>query len=55
MAKCDQTAMKPARLMGETYAAILTCLERSGWRDVSVRVGLPLWRKLWLLVRYGLG
>jgi phytoene synthase len=55
MAKCDPAAMKPARLMGETYAAILTCLEQSGWRDVSVRVGLPLWRKLWLLVRYGLG
>jgi squalene synthase HpnD len=54
MANCDPAAMKPARLMGETYAAILTCLENSGWRDPSVRVGLPLWRKLWLLVRYGL-
>lgn len=55
MANCDPTAMKPARLMGETYAAILTCLERSGWRDPAVRVSLPLWRKLWLLVRYGMG
>ena len=55
MARCDPKAMKPARLMGETYAAILTCLERSGWRDPSARVSLPLWRKLWLLVRYGLG
>ena len=55
MAKCDATAMKPARLMGETYAAILTCLEQSGWRDPAARVSLPLWRKLWLLVRYGLG
>jgi phytoene synthase len=54
MAKCDPTAMKPARLMGETYAAILTCLQRSGWRDPAVRVSLPLWRKLWLLLRYGL-
>jgi squalene synthase HpnD len=54
MANCDPAAMKPARLMGETYAAILACLENSGWRDPSVRVGLPLWRKLWLLVRYGL-
>jgi phytoene synthase len=55
MARCDPAAMKPARLMGETYAAILTCLEHSGWRDPAARVSLPLWRKLWLLVRYGLG
>ena len=55
MTKCDPVAMKPARLMGATYAAILTCLERSGWRDPAVRVSLPFWRKLWLLVRYGLG
>jgi len=54
MAECDPAAMKPARLMGETYAAILTCLEQSGWRDPSVRVSLPMWRKLWLLVSYGL-
>lgn len=54
MANCDPAAMKPARLMGETYAAILTCLEQSGWRDPSIRVSLPLWRKLWLLVSYGL-
>lgn len=54
MALCDPVAMKPARLMGETYAAILGCLEQSGWRDPATRVSLPLWRKLWLLVRYGL-
>ena len=55
MAKCDRVAMKPARLMAETYAAILTGLEKSGWRDISARVSLPLWRKLWLLARFGLG
>jgi phytoene synthase len=55
MELCDPAAMKPARLMGETYAAILTCLEQSRWRDPATRVSLPLWRKLWLLVRYGLG
>ena len=54
MALCDRAAMKPARLMGETYAAILTCLEQSRWRDPSQRVSLPMWRKLWLLLRYGL-
>jgi presqualene diphosphate synthase len=54
MALCDPAAMKPARLMGETYAAILTCLEQSRWRDPGQRVSLPMWRKLWLLLRYGL-
>ena len=54
MARCDPAAMKPARLMGETYAAILTCLEQSRWRDPAQRVSLPTWRKLWLLLRYGL-
>jgi phytoene synthase len=55
MAKCDPTAMKPARLMGETYAAILASLEQSRWRDLSVRVSVPLWRKLCLLLRYRFG
>jgi squalene synthase HpnD len=54
MALCDPAAMKPARLMGATYAAILTRLEQSRWRDPAKRVSLPLWRKLWLLLRYGL-
>jgi squalene synthase HpnD len=54
MALCNPAAMKPARLMGETYAAILTCLEQSRWRDPAQRVSLPMWRKLWLLLRYGL-
>ena len=55
MTACDPTAMKPARLMGETYAAILTCLERGGWRDPAQRVSLPAWWKIFLLIRYGLG
>ena len=54
MALCDRTAMKPARLMGATYDAILTQVERNGWRDLTDRARLPLWRKLWLLARYGL-
>jgi presqualene diphosphate synthase len=55
MAKCDPKAMRPARLMGETYAVVLTYLERSRWRDPALRISPPMWRKLWLLVRYGLG
>ena len=54
MDRCDPTAMKPARLMGATYDAILTALERRGWSRLEERVSLPKWRKLWLACRYGL-
>ena len=52
MAECDRRAMKPARLMGATYAAILSRLEQRGWQRLGQRASLPLWQKLWLLVRY---
>jgi squalene synthase HpnD len=55
MRECDAKAMKPARLMGATYAAILARLERRGWSPPpDERVSLPAWQKLWLAVRYGL-
>lgn len=54
MQSCDPVAMKPARLMGATYAEILTLLERRGWNRPGERVSLPLWRKLWLGLRHGL-
>ena len=54
MQHCDRRAMKPARLMGATYAAILARLERTGWRQPHRRVALPAWRKFWLALRYGL-
>jgi phytoene synthase len=54
MAACDKAAMKPARLMGATYAALLARIERAGWRFPAPRVGLPAWQKLWLALRYGL-
>ena len=50
---CDAQAMKPARLMGATYAAILSRLERRGWARPGERVSLPKWQKLWLALRYG--
>ncbi len=55
MRDCDRRAMRPARLMGATYAAILTRLERRGWERMAERVSLPKTRKLWLALRYGLG
>ena len=53
MRECDRRAMRPARLMGATYAAILARLERRGWRRPDRRVRLPAWQKFWLAVRYG--
>jgi phytoene synthase len=53
MCRCDAKAMKPARLMGATYAAILSRLERRGWSPPHERVSLPAWQKLWLALRYG--
>lgn len=55
MAACDRRAMRAARLMGATYAAILRRLERRGWRHPEQRVSLPTWQKLWLAMRFGLG
>lgn len=55
MAQCDKRAMKAARLMGATYAALLQALRRAGWRDLRRPVKLSKVRKLWLLLRYGLG
>lgn len=54
MQQCDKTAMKPARLMGATYAALLAALRRGGWRDLTRPVKLSKAHKLWLAVRYGL-
>lgn len=54
MRACDARAMRPARLMKETYAAILARLERRGWRAIGEPVSVPTWQKLWLAVRHGL-
>ena len=54
MALCDRRAMKPARLMAATYAAILARLQATEWSDPSYRASLPKWQKLFLAIRYGL-
>jgi phytoene synthase len=54
MARCDRRAMKPARLMGATYEAVLARLQRRGWQRLDRPAKLPKWRKLWIAVRYGL-
>ena len=44
-------AMHPARLMGATYAAMLSRLQHRGWSPPHVRVRLPTWQKLWIALR----
>jgi presqualene diphosphate synthase len=55
MSRCDRRAMRPARLMGATYAAVLARLERRGWQRVEQPAPLPKWQKLWIALRHGLG
>ena len=52
MARCDPKAMRPARLMGATYAALLDRLQRRGWSHPEVPVKLPKWQKLLIALRY---
>ncbi len=54
MRRCDRRAMRPARLMGATYAAVLARLERRGWSRPHERAGLSRPRKLWIALRHGL-
>ena len=46
IARCDRRAMRPARLMAANYTAVLDEMDRRGWRNPTVRVSLPWWRKL---------
>lgn len=54
MARCDRRAMRPARLMGAMYAAILRRLARRGWDKPALPVHVPKWQKLWIALRHGL-
>jgi len=53
MARCVPRAMRAARIMRGYYGAILDKLLTNNWRDTSVRISLPKWRKFWLALRYG--
>ena len=52
MARCDRAAMRPARLMGATYGALLRRLVQRGWSRPAQRVSLPKWQKLWIALRH---
>jgi len=52
MRACDRRAMRPARLMGATYAAILERLERRGWQRLDRPVRVPKCQKAWIALRH---
>jgi phytoene synthase len=54
MRQCDGRAMRPARLMGATYQAVLRQVRRRGWRRLDRPARLSRPTKLWLALRYGL-
>lgn len=51
MRLCDRKAMRPARLMAASYAAILSTLVKADWREPSRRLSVPGWRKLLIGLR----
>lgn len=54
MARCPRAAMRPAKLMGAVYRRYLDRLMAGQWRDLRQPVRLPLWLKIWILVRHGI-
>lgn len=52
MQACSPAPMRPARIMGGYYAAILRRLRQSDWQDITQRVRLAPWEKLWIMLRY---
>jgi len=52
MQHCVPAAMRPARLMGATYAALLHRLQRRGWTRLDQPVRVPKWQKLLIALRY---
>ncbi len=52
MDECDGRAMRPARLMADTYDAILSRIEARGWAAPRERVRLAIWRKLAIALRH---
>lgn len=51
MAKCDSTAMRPARMMEESYRPLVDILKRRHFDYSQGRVSLPKWRKMMLAAR----
>jgi len=46
--------MKPARLMGATYSALLERMQQRGWSNLDERVSLTKFEKLRIALRHAL-
>ncbi len=55
MRECIPSAMRPAKIMRAYYGAIFDKLVAHDWRDISTRVTLPKWKKIWLVLRHLVG
>ena len=51
MARCDARAMRPARLMAQSYLPLLAILRKRNFKYSGERIKLPKWRKLLLAAR----
>ncbi len=51
MKKCPAAAMRPARIMRDFYGALFERLLKENWRDLSLRVTLPLWQKMFIIFK----
>ncbi len=54
MRRCARRPMRPAAIMMTAYRAVLSRLERRGWRQRDAPVKLPRPLKLWIALRHGL-
>lgn len=52
MRRCAPRAMRPARLMGASYNALLHRLERRGWDTLDEPIRVPKWQKLLIALKY---
>jgi phytoene synthase len=52
MQDCNQRAMRPAKLMAESYHPLLKALQHYNFAYEKGRIRLPKWRKLVLLFRF---
>ena len=53
MRQCAKGPMRPARIMGAVYGALLDRLIDWDWQDLTTEIKVPKWRKIWLAIRYG--
>ncbi len=55
MSLCIPAAMKPARIMRAYYGAIFERVVADNWQNISTRITLPKWQKIWIVLRQLVG